>query len=95
MDSEAPNLCHTSIWQQREAKEHTRHQPETTLLYQVIEEHSPEFLSHLSELDKTLPQYVQTEFEEYQKCGRLEHGFLRVQCWWIPYFHTSQFVSGC
>jgi hypothetical protein len=47
--------------------EHTRHQPEQTLLYQVIEEHYPEFLSHLSVLDKTLPQYVQTEFEEYLK----------------------------
>jgi len=56
----------------REAMEHTRHQPEQTLLYQVIEEHYPEFLSHLSELDKTLPQYVQTEFEEYLKCGRLD-----------------------
>ena len=31
----------------REAMEHTRHQPEQTLLYQVIEEHYPEFLSHL------------------------------------------------
>ncbi len=70
--------------------EHTRHQPEKTLLYQVIEEHYPEFLSHLSELDKTLPQYVQTEFEEYLKCGRLEHGFLRVQC---ESCHKEQLVA--
>ncbi len=27
-----------------------------------------------------LPGYVVREFEEYVKCGRLEHGFLRVQC---------------
>ena len=74
----------------REAMEHTRHQPEKTLLYQVIEEHYPEFLSHLSELDKTLPQYVQTEFEEYLKCGRLEHGFLRVQC---DSCHKEQLVA--
>ena len=74
----------------REAMEHTRHQPEKTLLYQVIEEHYPEFLSHLSELDKTLPQYVQTEFEEYLKCGRLEHGFLRVQC---ESCHKEQLVA--
>jgi hypothetical protein len=59
----------------RETMEYTRHQPEKTLLYQVIEEHYPEFLSYLSELDKTLPQYVQTEFEEYLQCGCLEHGF--------------------
>ena len=27
-----------------------------------------------------MPGYVQQEFEEYLKCGRLEHGFLRVRC---------------
>ena len=27
-----------------------------------------------------LPDYVRQEFDEYLKCGRLEHGFLRVQC---------------
>jgi len=26
-----------------------------------------------------LPDYVQREFEDYLKCGRLEHGFLRVR----------------
>jgi ribosomal protein S27E len=60
--------------------EYARHQPEQTLLYQVIEEYYPSFLSHLSELEKSQPQYVQDEFESYLKCGRLEHGFLRVQC---------------
>jgi ribosomal protein S27E len=60
--------------------EYVRHQPEQTLLYEVIDEYYPEFLSHLSASDKTLHQYVQNEFEAYLKCGRLEHGFLRVQC---------------
>lgn len=27
-----------------------------------------------------LPGYVAREFEDYLKCGRLEHGFLRVRC---------------
>ena len=27
-----------------------------------------------------LPLHVQQEFADYLKCGRLEHGFLRVQC---------------
>ena len=27
-----------------------------------------------------LPGYVEQEFEDYLKCGRLEHGFLRVHC---------------
>ncbi|MBT3039875.1 MAG: transposase zinc-binding domain-containing protein [Candidatus Thiodiazotropha sp. (ex Codakia orbicularis)] len=30
--------------------------------------------------DNPLPLHVQQEFAEYLKCGRLEHGFLRVQC---------------
>ena len=29
---------------------------------------------------KVLPDYVQRKFEAYLKCGRLEHGFLRVRC---------------
>ena len=29
---------------------------------------------------RVLPDYVRQEFDEYLKCGRLEHGFLRVQC---------------
>jgi ribosomal protein S27E len=74
----------------RETMQYTRHQPEKTLLYQVIEEYYPAFLSHLSESGKTLPQYVQTEFEEYLKCGCLEHGFLRVQC---ESCHQEQLVA--
>ena len=30
--------------------------------------------------DKSLPGYVQREFEAYLKCGLLDHGFLRVRC---------------
>ena len=29
---------------------------------------------------RALPTFVQREFEDYLKCGRLEHGFLRVRC---------------
>ncbi len=29
---------------------------------------------------RPLPKYVQDEFAAYLKCGRLEHGFLRVRC---------------
>ena len=29
---------------------------------------------------KFLPAYVTKEFDEYLKCGRLEHGFLKVRC---------------
>lgn len=34
----------------------------------------------LAEQGRHLPCYVVREFEDYLKCGRLEHGFLRVQC---------------
>jgi ribosomal protein S27E len=57
-----------------------RHRPETTLLYQLVERHYPEFLTALAGRDRHLPRYVQEEFEAYLKCGRLEHGFLRVRC---------------
>lgn len=29
---------------------------------------------------RALPAYVQREFEDYLRCGRLEHGFRRVRC---------------
>ena len=34
----------------------------------------------MAEQGKELPGYVQREFEEFLRCGRLEHGFLRVRC---------------
>jgi len=58
----------------RTSMEYARHQPEHTLLYQVIEEYYPSFMPHLSELEKSLPQYVQDEFESYLKCGRQNFG---------------------
>ena len=59
---------------------YVRHRPEQTLLYQLIERHWPEFLSHLSETGRYLPRHVTREFDEYLECGRLEHGFVRVRC---------------
>jgi len=57
-----------------------RHTPETTLLYQLVERHWPEFKAMLTAQGKQLPGYVVREFDDYLKCGRLEHGFLRVRC---------------
>jgi len=59
---------------------YVRHRPETTLLYQIIQEYWPEFQAELASHGKYLPAYVTREFDEYLKCGRLEHGFLRVRC---------------
>ena len=57
-----------------------RHRPETTLLYQIVQEYWPEFQAELVRHGNHLPAYVTKEFDEYLKCGRLEHGFLRVRC---------------
>jgi hypothetical protein len=59
---------------------YARHRPEATLLYQIIERHYPEFVIARESAGRPLPKYVQEEFEAYLKCGRLEHGFLRVRC---------------
>ena len=57
-----------------------RHQPEQTLLYQLVEAHYPALVDRLAQQGKSLPDHVHREFEAYLKCGRLEHGFLRVRC---------------
>ena len=59
---------------------YVRHRPETTLLYQVVQEYWPEFQAELASHGRYLPAYVTKEFDEYLKCGRLKHGFLRVRC---------------
>jgi Transposase zinc-binding domain/Putative transposase len=59
---------------------YTQHRPEQTLLYQLVEQHYPVFLAVREAAGRPLPGYVQQEFEKYLKCGRLEHGFLRVRC---------------
>jgi len=63
-----------------DAGRYQRHRPENTLLYQIVDEYYPAFTAHLAEQGRELPGYVQREFEDYLKCGRLEHGFLRVRC---------------
>ena len=90
-----------------ETLRYERHQPEQTLLYQIIEKYYPQFLTHMAQQDTDLPMYVRSEFEEYLKCGRLEHGFLRVRCeschnewqkvqpyWWMKFCHMSLYDNG-
>ena len=64
----------------QQSEQHKRHRPETTLLYQLVKRHYPEFTASLAEQGKYLPKYVEREFDEFLRCGRLEHGFLRVVC---------------
>ena len=53
-----------------------RHQPELTLLYQIIETYYPEFLAYMESQGKILPTHIKKEFDAYLKCGRLEYGFI-------------------
>ena len=46
---------------------YTRHRPEQTLLYQLVKTHNPAFLAELARCERTLPDYVQREFEDYRK----------------------------
>ena len=59
---------------------YTRHRPEATLLYQLVEQHYPAFRELRAEAGRPLPEFIQEEFEAYLKCGRLEESFLRVRC---------------
>ena len=62
------------------ASHYARHRPERTLLYQIVQEYYPAFVSMLAAQGTVLPDYVQQEFADYLNCGRLEQGFLRVRC---------------
>jgi hypothetical protein len=44
-----------------------RHQPEQTLLYQLIEEHYSALVDQLAQQGKFLPEHVRREFEAYLK----------------------------
>src|SRR5690606_16478674 len=59
---------------------YSRNRPESTLLYRLVAEHYPKFRDRRAAEERSLPRYVEDEFEAYLKCGRLEHGFLRVKC---------------
>jgi ribosomal protein S27E len=65
---------------ERDTGRYQRHWPEQTLFYQIVEAYCPVLTAHLAERGRELPGYVQREFEDYLKYGRLEHGFLRVRC---------------
>ncbi|HBO1295195.1 TPA: transposase zinc-binding domain-containing protein, partial [Pseudomonas aeruginosa] len=60
-----------------DAPRYARHAPERTLLYALVEAHYPDFIARLEAEDRSLPEYVREEFEDYLRCGVLEHGFLR------------------
>lgn len=62
------------------ANRYQRRRPEQTLHYRITEQHYPTFVTHMAGQSRPLPDCVQREFEGSLRCGRLEHGCLRVRC---------------
>ncbi|MBX3271024.1 MAG: transposase zinc-binding domain-containing protein [Sandaracinaceae bacterium] len=58
---------------------YARRRPEDTLLYALVREHWPRFLERAEE-QGGLPRFVVRDFDEYLRCGRLEHGVVRLAC---------------
>jgi hypothetical protein len=56
----------------------------------LVSKYYPAFRQQLAEEGRVLPGYVQREFEDYLKCGKLEHGFLRVRC---EFCHGKRLVA--
>jgi len=49
-------------------------------LHLLIEAHCSALVEQLAPRGKFLPDHVLREFDVFLKCGRLEHGFLRMRC---------------
>ena len=75
-------MLHSSTVQQARQSNarYQRHQPENTTLYPIIEQNLPTLRDALQQREASLPGFVLAEFEDYLRCGRLEHGFVRVKC---------------
>ncbi|MCP5068580.1 MAG: IS91 family transposase [bacterium] len=60
--------------------EYERHQPEQTLLHEVVREQLESFLSSASEQGAPIARFVERELRAYLDCGILARGFLRLHC---------------
>ena len=69
---------------------YARHRPESTLLYQLVEQHYAPFREMRAMAGRALPDYIEDEFDAYLKCGRLEEGFLRLRC---EHCHAEKLVA--
>lgn len=48
---------------------YARHRPAQTLLYQIVQTHTPAFLAELAARERRLPDYVEREFEAFLACA--------------------------
>jgi len=57
-----------------------RHEPEKTLLHEVVREQLEGFLASASHRDQPVPRFIEQELRAFLRCGVLAHGFLRLHC---------------
>ncbi len=60
--------------------DYERHEPEKTLLHEVVREQLESFLGRSSRDGAPVARFVEREIRAYLECGVLAHGFLRVHC---------------
>lgn len=71
---------------------YTRHKPEDTVLYKIIQNNWLSFQAQVEQdTGYSLPDFVIKEFDEYLRCGILAHGFLRAQCQSCQFEHLVAF----
>jgi len=63
-----------------DALEYQRREPETTVLYRVVQRNLETFLASAREQGRVVPRFVERELRAYLTCGILAYGFLRVRC---------------
>ena len=60
--------------------EYERRRPEETPLYEILRTELNTFVSEREIENRSLPDYVTEEFEEFLRCGLPQYGFLRLKC---------------
>jgi hypothetical protein len=75
------------------AIKYNRRAPEKTLLYAILENNIGAFRKELLSKGKSLPAYVEEEFQAFFDCGVLENGFTRIQC--IDCRHEKLLAFSC
>ncbi len=60
--------------------EYERHEPEKTLLHEIVREQLEPFLARARRDGAPVARFVERELRAYLDCGILAHGFLRLHC---------------
>lgn len=63
-----------------EPRGYAQHWPESALPCQLVEQHYSACREMRAMAGRSLPGFIEEEFDAYLKCGRLEECFLRVRC---------------